>query len=147
MIYYVKPASEGGPGTLAGVDPLLRWGPLAWIIFAVSVVVLGRRPIVTGAAADRERADGTDDPSTLHDDGLALDLRANDRPLEVRQEYANGLRAGFGMFRDAVRVIGPYDLPDGHVHVVIRDPAKVWEQIGLAVTAAAVVVLIVARGV
>lgn len=146
ILYDVKPAEEGGPGTLAGVDPLLRWGPLAWIIFTASVVVLGRRPYVTGAALDRQLEDGTDDPSTVHDDGMALDLRANDRPLDVRQEYANALRAGFAPFRDGVRVIGPYDPPNGHVHVVIRDPARVWQNIGLAVSLV-VVVLIVARGV
>lgn len=118
MIYDIKPESQGGPGTLEGVNWLLAYGPVAWVIYAVSVAVLGRRPYVTGAAKDRKGE--TDDRSTWHDNGLALDLRANDRPQDVRSRYAAALRKALAPF-GAVQVIGPYPLPEGHVHVEL-DP-------------------------
>jgi hypothetical protein len=141
MLYDLKPVQDGGPASLDGVSWWLRAGPVAWIIYAVSMAVLGRPPLVTGAAVDRVDAGEGDDPSTLHDNGLALDLRANDVDAETRERYARALAAALAPFV-GVRVIGPYPLPRGHVHVEIHPGTMV--KAGFAAAVGAMLVLWIA---
>lgn len=124
ILYDLKPGV-----TLDGVHPYMRAGVLP-VVYGVTLAVCGRKPIITGARVDRISEEG-DDPATLHDNGLALDLRGNDLTDATRARYASVLRAALWPF--GVDVVGPYDLPLGHIHVEI-DPDSLMRAVafGLA---------------
>lgn len=103
-----------------GVDLSARDPELAaadTVIDGVTRRVFGREAIVTSTR------DGTHRPDSLHYEGLAEDLRVNDRPRELHERYADQLRR-------ALRVLSPYfdvvyeadrhsdaDIDTSHVHV------------------------------
>ena len=122
------------PGvTLEGVHPLLF--PVRLASYGVHVAVAGRRPLVTGAAADRTGDE--DDPKTLHDNGLALDYRARDLDPKTRAALAKALAVA--LLPLGCDVVGPYDA-DGHIHVEL-DPRRL-----AAVTAFTLVGVLLVKG-
>lgn len=121
--------------TAEGLHPFMY--AVRLVVYGVTIAVAGRRPIITGARNDR--LGEIDDPTTWHDNGLALDLRGNDLDADTRQRYAAALRAALAPL--GCDVVGPYALPRGHVHVEL-DPRRLAEAVTWGLAAVAVLAIL-----